>query len=272
MRLPYIYNIELNSGKKIAIEGISFSKAFQFITQDISKPNYTFEIIEDNIALISYNSCTDYQKFSSFLDSTFKYIKSNSIKKTIIDLRYNSGGNSSLNDRLLSYLTRKKYRQSSGRYWKVSQEIKDKITKDSLWSNFLDKVFLKKYLNSKNQSVINDINFVLIKNKKPLFYYKGKHCFLIGPYTFSSANFLADAIKTYKLSKLIGTSTGELTNDFGELVEFQLPNSKFYFFVPTTYDIGAIGNKKIKTPVTPHIHSIDNKIKEAIKYLESNKK
>lgn len=102
-------------------------------------------------------------------------------------------------------------------------------------------------------------------------YFKGKHCFLIGPYTFSSANFLADAIKTFSLSTLIGESTGELTNDFGEQVEFQLTNSKSYFFVPTTYDIGASKNDSIMTPVMPDIVSEDNSLETAIIYLTEKK-
>ena len=99
--------------------------------------------------------------------------------------------------------------------------------------------------------------------------FKGKHCFLIGPYTFSSANYLADAIKTFKLSTLIGSATGELTNDFGEQVEFQLPYSKSYFFVPTTYDIGADKNEKTMSSVVPDINSNDDALLDAIEYLKN---
>ena len=185
----------------------------------------------------------DYKDFKRFLDSTFQYIATQKIDKLIIDLRANSGGNSSLNDILLSYLTKKKYRQSSGRYWKVSPEVKRKIKNDSLWNTFLEEAFLSKYLASNNGEMINKLDYSFTKNKRPLHFYKGKHCFLIGAYTFSSANYLADAIKTFSLSTLIGKSTGELTNDYGEQVEFQLSNSKSYFFVPTTYDIGANKNE-----------------------------
>ena len=74
----------------------------------------------------------------------------------IIDIRFNSGGNSSLNDRLLSYITSNKYRQSSGRYWKVSNEVKQKIKNDSLWNDFLEESFLSIYVDSDNQSIIKN--------------------------------------------------------------------------------------------------------------------
>lgn len=266
-----VFTIRMDTGEERYITGINVQELFEFIQSEIKAKNYTFEIIEENIGLLSYNKCEDYDAFSKFLDSTFQEISFHGINKLIIDLRYNSGGNSSLNDRLLSYLTQKKYRQSSGRYWKVSKEVKNKIENDSLWVDLFDSSFLSEYLESGNQGKLNKIDSSLTENPIPLNYFKGKHCFLIGPFTFSSANFLADAIKTFSLSTLIGESTGELTNDFGEQVEFQLTNSKSYFFVPTTYDIGASKNDSIMTPVMPDIVSEDNSLETAIIYLTEKK-
>lgn len=261
------YRIKINSGEEKYITGISVQEVFEFIQSDINRENYTYELIQEDIGLISYNKCEDYDAFCKFLDSTFQQISSNRINKLIIDIRFNSGGNSRLNDKLLSYLTRNKYRQSSGRYWKVSEEVKQKIKNDSLWSGFLEASFLSTYLASDNQSIINTIDYSLTKNPKPAYFFKGTHCFLIGPYTYSSANYLADAIKTFNLSTLIGTSTGELTNDFGEQVEFQISNSKSYFFVPTTYDIGANKNESIMTTVNPDILAEENALETAIMFL-----
>jgi len=260
--------IQLSSGKEIDISGINVNELFEFLQADMNKPNYTFEVIENDIGLISYNSCQDYEAFSQFLDTTFLNLKSKSIDKLIIDLRSNSGGDSSLNDKLLSYLTTDKYRQSSGRYWKVSKEVQSKIKNDSLWSGFLDESFLSQYTSSEDQSIIDAIDHSLTKNPKSRSFFKGVHCFLIGPYTFSSANYLADAIKTFKLSTLIGAATGELTNDFGEQVEFQLPNSKSYFFVPATFDIGADKNEENMSSVIPDIISEDDAMTTAIDFLK----
>jgi len=74
--------------------------------------------LKERIGLISYNSCTDYDAFKLFLHSTFEKINQAGIKDLIIDVRNNSGGNSSLNDLLIAFFTDKKYRQSSKRLWK----------------------------------------------------------------------------------------------------------------------------------------------------------
>jgi len=261
------YNIKIKSGEEKFIHGVNLQEVFNFIRSDIDKKNYSFEIIEEDIGLISYNKCEDYKAFGKFLDSTFHQISSKGIDNLIIDLRFNSGGNSSLNDQLLSYITTKEYRQSSGRFWKVSKEVCQKIKQDSLWNDFLEETFLETYVNSDDQSIINAIDYSFTENPKPKYFFKGTHCFLIGSYTFSSANYLADAIKSFNLSTLIGVPTGEFTNDFGEQVEFQLPRSKSFFFVPTTYDLGANKNEFIMTPVTPDILSEEDPINSAIKYL-----
>lgn len=260
--------VKLSSNKLVHIENtLTINEAFEFLGSDLSKPDYTFELLEQNIGLLSYNSCNDYEAFQLFLDTTFTQIREQNIEHLIIDIRYNGGGNSSLNNLLLSYLTRKAYRQSSGRFWKVSAEVQDRIRKDSLWYEFFDPSFLERYLAEEDQSVIDDRDLSMTKNEKPQHYFKGKHCFLIGPYTFSSANFLADAVKTFGLSTLIGQNTGELTNDFGEQVEFQLPKSGSYFYSSTTFDIGADNKiESIKT-VQPDIKVMQDPFPAAIEWL-----
>lgn len=262
------YKIKLKSGEEKLVIGTGVQEVIEFIQSDINKEKYTFEVVDNDVGLISYNKCEDNEAFGKFLDSTFQFISSNKIKKLIIDLRYNSGGNSSLNDQLLSYLTRKKYRQSSGRYWKVSKEIQNKIKTDSLWYGFLSPDFLDRYLKAEDQSIINAIDYRKIKNDKPSHFFRGKHCFLIGPYTYSSANYLADAIQTFSLSTLIGQPTGEYTNDFGEQVEFKLPRANSFFFVPTTYDIGANKKETIMNPVIPDVYIEEKALETAIKFLD----
>ena len=263
------YTIQLVNNEPILLEkSLSVQELQNFLKEETTLENYTFEIIDTNIAYLSYNSCEDYDAFELFLSETFRNIKEKNITRLIVDIRNNGGGNSSLNDLLLNYLTNKSYRQSSGRYWKVSRQVKEQIKNDSLWFGFLDSTFLNQYLKAKDGSIIEELNFNLTKPKKVSNYFNGTSCFLIGPNTFSSANFLADAVKTYGISTLIGTSTGEYTNDYGELVEFQLPLSGSYFFVSSTYDIGASGDKSIRQAVLPDIEIWENILEFSINWIK----
>lgn len=263
------YYIKLTDGEKeIETSGLEVSELNTFISQNQQNENYVFEIVKDEIGLITYNSCTDYNVFKEFLEHTFKEIKEKNINKLIIDIRENSGGDSRLNDLLLSYITKTPYSQSSGRYWKVSDQAKTAYNSNNDFQDMFGKEFMKQYNASENQSIIESFEEELTQPIKPKNYYNGKTCFLIGPNTFSSANFLADAIKTYKLSTLIGSATGEFTNDFGEQLNFTLPNSGNYIYVSSTYDIGANGNPKLFEPVYPDIQTEKDALHDAIDWIK----
>ena len=248
--------------------GIDFEGLQEFLNGKQRKENYTFQIIKKDVGLISYNSCQDYSGFKKFLKQTFKEIEDKNITKLIIDIRENGGGDSGLNDLLLAYITETSYRQSSGRFWKVSEEAKAAYQANPLYEKNLGQDFMKEYVESENQSIIENVQEELIKPQKPKNYFNQKTCFLIGPNTFSSANFLADAVKTYNLSTLIGLATGEYTNDFGELLEFTLPNSGNSIFISSAYDIGANGNPNLFEPVYPDIQTTEDALLYALDWIK----
>jgi len=267
------YTISCANKKEVKTIGLSL-KEFMPLLNNSSFENYTFKILDNEVGLISYNSCTGAKKFNKFLKKTFKELEAKKITKLIIDIRENSGGNSDLNDLLLAYITTKSYLQSSGRFWKVSQMSK-KVYALRKYEKFFGQDFMTKYYNTPNQDIIEEFwNDDSIQPISPNNYFEGNTCFLIGPNTFSSANFLADAVKTYKLSTLIGSATGEYTNDFGEQLSFSLPYSGCIVNVSSTYDIGANGDKTIFEPVYPDIKVEDNTLDYAVDWIkkEASKK
>lgn len=258
-----------NQPEPVNHQGLDLTHLITLINTSQNQEEYTFQILENQIALISYNACNDYEKFDQFLAQTFKTIAENNIDQLIIDIRENGGGNSELNDLLLAYITPTPYRQSSGRYWKVSDLSKQVYSNDPIYTEVFGADFIEKYLNTPSHTVITDTaNYGLITPEKVPYYFTGKSCLLIGPNTFSSANFLADAVKTYKLTTLIGLPTGEYTNDFGEQLHFQLKNSSCYVFISSTYDIGANGNQSILQPVYPDITVHADALEYAIEWIQ----
>ncbi|MFT4753657.1 MAG: hypothetical protein ACI85Q_001204 [Salibacteraceae bacterium] len=230
------------------------------------KPDYSFTIVKGDIGYMDYNRCIDPYKFADFLQKTFQAINEKGIHKLIIDIRKNSGGNSALNDMLLAYITQIPYRQSGTRYWKVSDIFKDKITEPeykSMWG----KRFVKQYRRAQTGSILKEDQYSLIQPKKVTNYFDGEVCLLIGPQTFSSANFLADAVATYSLFPLIGKSTGENTNDFGEQITIPLNNSQLELQVSIAYDIGADGDVNRIETVAPTIYSEGDALDFAINWL-----
>ncbi len=263
------YHLTLENGQTITFEKedeVSFIDLYYRL-----KPagvNYELKILDEQTAYIAYNSCTDYDKFKSFLEDSFQRIHEKNIQSLVIDIRNNSGGDSSLNDLLLAYLTTKEYRQMSRRYWKKSdvaiQDLLERGAKEHYGEDFTTKYQLK------DREDILDFGGgdELTKAERSLHFFEGKTCFLIGPRTFSSANMLADAVATYQLSTLIGQATGEKTNDFGEQKEDILPHSKVPFTYTIAFDIGANGDADDTSTVQPDIKVEQDALEFALEWLK----
>jgi hypothetical protein len=158
----------------------------------------------------------------------------------------------------------------SGRYWKVSQQSKDAYSSEPVYEKLFGKEFMEEYLATANGEVIEEMGSDLQTPDSSIPLFEGKTCVLIGPNTFSSANMLADAVKTYQLSTLIGEATGENTNDFGEQLSFTLPHSGATVFVSSTYDIGADGDASVLRPVFPDFEVDGDALEYAIEWFQQN--
>ena len=238
----------------------------------VNKP-YSFKILADKVAHIELNTLEgDYHPYMKFFDSCFTIIKEKQIKTVAIDIRKNTGGNSINADLLLGYFNTKKYNLSGGKNWKISQLYKDKIVAQGDSGN--------NYLKHQNDSIWQTRTCAPQEPKyiSPELLFKGQVYLIIGPTTFSSANMLADCVKQFKLATLVGESTGENTNDFGEAYRFQLPKSKINMSISTSFDLGVDCSDKTNHPVVPDQYIKTNyldKIKDydpVIQYLLSTSK
>lgn len=211
--------------------------------------DYTFTYPNNESAILSINSLTaEPAVFKQFLDSCFTVIQHQPVKRLIIDLRRNGGGNSALGNMLLGYITDKPFSMSGGMKWKVSQEYKN-VLKEHLKAEELKHVAF--YMHAVNGTLLEKNNFKAVKPANNKLLYQGKVMVLIGPRTFSSANMLANTIQDYKLATLIGEDSGEPANDYGEVIFLKLPNTGFTFTTSTKQFIRANGDSKDPNPVKP---------------------
>jgi fermentation-respiration switch protein FrsA (DUF1100 family) len=82
--------------------------------------------------------------------------------------------------------------------------------------------------------------------------FNGPVCFLIGPYTFSSAVILGNSVEDFHLATLIGAETHRC-NQFGEPCYFTLPHSHLYGGVSTAQFVRANGDAKNPHGVLPNL-------------------
>lgn len=253
------YHLEFENGTSTLLQQencINFISLWQRLKGN--QKDYEFQILEEKIAYVAYNNCNDYERFETFLKKAFTTIHEAEIQKLIIDVRRNSGGDSSLNDLLLSYLTKKPYRQMSRRLWKYSEIAEQTLIRQGYKEYFGDGFIQDAKMKHDSTFLEFNIGDGFVQPENSMYFFEGKSCLLIGAGTYSSANMLADAMSTFEISTLIGQPTGQWTTDFGEMAEFSLPNTNFPFTVAMTLDVGANANADEFKPVFPDIQIEDD--------------
>ncbi len=240
---------EIRSGKKNDItihKGIKFFDALSLSLPQLSKGAYEFRMLGKNAGYLDFISMSgSIEDFYGYMDSVMRIMRKNEIPNFIVDLRNNSGGNSALADLLVSFISTKPYSLMGKRYWKISQSYKNYQAGNQSMSAYLDKEVGHTWQRGDCKPESHKFNIDSV--------YTGKVYFITGPFTFSSANMLADGVKTYKLGKIIGTKTGEATNDFGEVYSFKLSKSGIIINTTTAFDIGASCKEEVMEAVDPDI-------------------
>jgi hypothetical protein len=250
--------------EKLISEGVTFIDALAVNMQHL-KADYHFQVIDGKLGYLDFmNMSGDVNRFDKYFDSCITLLKTKGIHHLAIDLRRNSGGNSLLGDLLISYFNTSNYTLMGGRKWKVSTRYKQYLLARGDSTN--------SYLQQENGSTWELGNCTPapspFRNDNV---FNGKVYLLTGPFTFSSANMVADGVKQFKLAEIVGEPTGENSNDFGEAYTFTLPASKIRIQTSTSFDFGASCDRNGHSPVMPDKlvrRSLSDRIEERDRALE----
>ncbi len=273
VRSPFhITYLRDNVQHEVTIKGLDYAayreqkKAKAMPVAD-KKPDQVFRYLDSANAYLAVNTLMqEPAAFKLFLDSVFTQLQQRPVPKLIIDIRLNGGGDSELGQILLGYLTDKPFRMAGGVKWKVSATYKKVLNERSGGKAEEENRF---YFDKKNGDIITfETETPRAPAAQPL-RFKGKVVVLIGTHTFSSANMLANAIGDYHLATLMGQPTGEPANDYGEIIQLELPNTKLGFTTATKQFIRANGDARSILPVMPDITVSDNSATPEDEVLEA---
>jgi hypothetical protein len=268
-------HIETITGNRFEISKKNNTKMV-FLRKDViqsnSIPYYNYEIDKKNqYCHLMYNSCSDkldtdaqiskiawYKKtvvkiglffgfisksynqyFHDFLNKMVYDINKNKIKRLVVDLRINGGGNSSYCVNLLYAIGVDSLIKDYSSGIKMSQLLKnvrpkdyDEIDKKIISKNGIteNRLYMwSEFQESKKGASKLDYSSI-IKHR-----FKGEVIFLIGNRTFSSATMLAAWVKDNKLFTVAGEPSAQLPCSFGDILSFQLPNTKTRGIVSCKY-------------------------------------
>ncbi|MBV8639575.1 MAG: hypothetical protein JO322_15965 [Candidatus Eremiobacteraeota bacterium] len=197
-------------------------------------PPYTYATLANgSVGYIEYRSCEDFDRFRTFLQTTFQTIEDHPVRALVIDIRQNGGGDSALNDLLWTYVSNKPFKQYGGTIEKSCARLKSEYGKDRYVQVYGDEAW-----DAPEGTILtlgmNPDDGLIIPQAQPL-RYSGPVYLLISTHTFSSAMSCALAAKDYGLATIVGEETGEPVNSTGEIYEFIAPATKLPLYLTTKY-------------------------------------
>jgi len=205
----------------------------EYLANNPHKPDFAYEyLVKYNTALISFKSCSNLEKFTKFLKETFQEIKEQKVSNLIIDIRHNVGGQSTVAQALLDYITEKPFRMGDRINIKVSHQMYG-ADLDIIRDEFQDETI------EIGSIIMGDGDFIQPSNNSLRF--KGKCYLLIDRLVFSSACQLASVIKCFDLATIIGEETWGTTAAYGAIRKHIMPNSGLGFDVPSKYIVQPCG-------------------------------
>lgn len=199
------------------------SEYYKYNNMDIKKeekPFVYYEIDkENNVTILTLDQCINDDFYKDTLKKMFKEIKENKIENVAVDLRNNGGGNSSVATEFIKYLNVDNYLQwaSEDRYGLFVIKNKETTIKNKKYDNLLF---------NGNVYVLTSID------------------------TFSSAMNFAMYIKDNNIGKVIGETSSNNPNSYGDITSYLLPNSKIYLQVSYKrwHRISTVKNEEFVEP------------------------
>lgn len=259
------FSLELKQSNEIVSYKISaIVNEKQDIPEFMKPSSFHFD---NDIAVIDLRNFAS-PDFTSFIDSAFTQFQLKNSKSLIIDLRYNGGGQASLADSLISYLTTKEYNSLKSTVFKITIATSDYVQQLQSMNFGMKKGNFYQY----NGEPIKPLPR---KNS-----FKGSVYVLTSSFSYSTAGFFANVIKCYNLGTIIGSETGQTMICYGDTYSYILPNTnlpsgiakqKFVFCCAINEGQGVVPNYKSETCLSDKLKGIDTVMDFTIKMIKNKK-
>ena len=170
---------------------------------------------ENDLGIFSLVVCVDDEVLRRDVGEFFAAVSDNEIETVVIDLRENIGGQSRVVESFLEYLPAESY-LTYGSTIRYSEQAAERIGMRRTRGT-------STYPPSTRRVQPVDDPF------------KGDVFILIGNRTFSAGNWIAVVFRDNDLARIIGAPTCNAPSSFGDMISFQLPNTRFILGVSYKY-------------------------------------
>lgn len=170
---------------------------------------------ENNLGVFNLVVCVDDDVFRRDAEDFFAAVRDNEIENVIIDLRENVGGQSRVVESFLRHLPIDSY-VTYGTEIGYSKPAAERVGMRRTWGT----------------STFAPSTRRIEPVEEP---FTGNVFVLVGNRTFSAGNWIAVVFYDNDLGTIIGEPTGNAPSSFGDMISFQLPNTRFILGVSYKY-------------------------------------
>lgn len=219
---------------------LDYESAGQILTNDEVVP-YEYKIDEENnVGVITLNSCDYNDEYKEFLYNFFSDVIDKDIDNVVVDLSKNTGGNSQVANEFILYLNEDTFKTGGG-VWRLGPYMMS-------WDSAEDKI-----------AHYDDM------------LYDGCVYVITSGNTFSSATLFAEYIADNEFGMIVGNPCGNMPQSYGDIAVFQTPNAKLSFQISTKY-FKRIDENKAYEPLLPDYECTPDEAMNIIYGLAGSKK
>jgi Peptidase family S41 len=230
------FDLSLNEGKvSIVLKAVDEWKSMEINAVQYNRLERIGDVAY--LRLNSFDVDEHLEAYEHFIDDAFATIKKDQIKKLIIDVRGNTGGQSDAGAYVLQYLTSKPLNQVSKAYERIHEG-------NAGWFNYKGEPGTLKTMNMDDEDIIEPIT----TDKR----FNGEVLVLSDEMTYSAGIIFITNIQDHKMATLIGRPTGGYANQTGNIEAFRLPNTKLLVYAPARTFVRVNGDSTIHS-VRPDI-------------------
>lgn len=235
------------------VDGVS-NERIAIHKEKTGEQKFHFSIEKDKgLAIITINTFVwDFEEYDSLLNASFSRIKELEVKNLIIDVRNNHGGNGSLVNTLMNYLTDETFVSQSMSQVKTSEATRKCYTTNPVFVNAIEQARKAEENSSeflelvdcfleKPAGTITTFQKTEITPSKKENRFEGQLYVLTSKETFSAATYFAALIKDNKIAYIVGEETADNPTDYGCFMWFKLPHTKINIQNSTRYDVRPAG-------------------------------
>lgn len=208
---------------------------------------YVYHPIDKTTAVIEFRSCTDLEQAKQFVIQSLKRLKTDRVQNLIVDVRNNAGGDMAPAMEILSLFANKPHSMFGGSLVRVNYRLKIRFGKKEYTMRFGDQAWNREN-DARVRYLVSKEDLAPIRNDR----FRGNVAVLTGAGTFSNGMAFASAVRGYKLGTLVGQPTGGVASGFGQLEDFELPNSKIRVRVSTKQIWSPLGERE-RGPILPDV-------------------